>query len=59
MEQTYRFEVKTSHALVCHLSKRSTNLSLVDFANDDWASDLNDRNSTSDYCVYFSNKLVS
>ncbi|TYJ95828.1 putative mitochondrial protein [Cucumis melo var. makuwa] len=31
----------------------STNLSIVGFDDADWASDLDDRKSTSGYCVYF------
>ncbi|KAL4027762.1 hypothetical protein IC575_010948 [Cucumis melo] len=37
----------------------STNLSIVGFANADWASDPDDRKSTFGYCVYFGNNLVS
>ncbi|KAL0553717.1 hypothetical protein IC582_007621 [Cucumis melo] len=37
----------------------STNLSIVGFADADWASNPDDRKSTSGYCVYFGNNLVS
>ncbi|KAA0046194.1 putative mitochondrial protein [Cucumis melo var. makuwa] len=37
----------------------STNLSIVGFVDADWASDPDDMKSTSGYCVYFGNTLVS
>ncbi|KAA0052371.1 putative mitochondrial protein [Cucumis melo var. makuwa] len=38
---------------------KSDNTSLVGFADADWASDPDDRKSTSGLCVYFGNNLVS
>ncbi|XP_050939354.1 uncharacterized mitochondrial protein AtMg00810-like [Cucumis melo] len=39
--------------------KKSDNMSLVGFADADEASDPDDRKSTSGFCVYFGNNLVS
>ena len=41
-----------------HLTCSST-LNLVGFCDVDWASSLDDKRSTSDYCVYLGNNLVS
>ena len=41
-----------------HLTCSST-LNLVGFCDADWASSLDDRRSTSGYCVYLENNLVS
>ncbi|KAL0539391.1 hypothetical protein IC582_023603 [Cucumis melo] len=39
--------------------RKSDNMSLVGFADADWASDPDDRKSTSGLCVYFLNNLIS
>nr|KYP32603.1 hypothetical protein KK1_046664 [Cajanus cajan] len=39
--------------------RRPTNLTLMAFSDSDWGSDLVDRKSTTGYCVYFGNNLVS
>ncbi|XP_016900879.1 uncharacterized mitochondrial protein AtMg00810-like [Cucumis melo] len=39
--------------------RKSDNMSLFGFADADWASDPDDRKSTSGFCVYFGNNLVS
>ncbi|KAL4038812.1 hypothetical protein IC575_002443 [Cucumis melo] len=39
--------------------RKSDNMSLVGFADADWASNPDDRKSTSGFCVYFGNNLVS
>ncbi|PON95767.1 hypothetical protein TorRG33x02_085960 [Trema orientale] len=44
------------HGLVL---RRSTELKLVGFCDADWATDPDDRRSTSSYCLYFGENLVS
>nr|KYP75929.1 hypothetical protein KK1_020141 [Cajanus cajan] len=39
--------------------RRPTNMALMAFSDFDWGSDLDDRKSTTRYCVYFGNNLVS
>lgn len=41
-----------------HLTK-SFALNLVSFSDSDWASDLDDRRSTSSFCVYLGTNLIS
>ncbi|KAL4373658.1 hypothetical protein AHAS_Ahas05G0103800 [Arachis hypogaea] len=38
---------------------KSTYLCLTAFANYDWVSDLEDRKSTSGYCMYYGSNLIS
>ena len=41
------------------LIKHNTNNTIQGFCDSDWASDIDDRKSTTGYCVYFGSNLVS
>ena len=41
------------------LVKHNTNNTIQGFCDSDWASDIDDRKSTTGYCMYFGSNLVS